>query len=130
MNEFLEMLTHGRRLKAAVKDLPVEQLCKLLAKLETIIAEREAEAEEDLKANAERNARIEAIRKQMDEIGLSVEDLGLITAKSASKKRATRPAKYKIVVDGQEVIWTGQGRTPTAFRNAVEGGAALEDFLI
>ncbi|ABL99375.1 H-NS family nucleoid-associated regulatory protein [Shewanella amazonensis] len=130
MSEFLEILTHGRRLKAAVKDLSLDELRDLGAKLEKIIVEREAEAEEELKANAERIAKIEEIRKQMAEIGLSVEDLGVTAAKPAAKKRAPRPPKYKIVVDGEEITWTGQGRMPTVFKNAVEGGASMDDFLI
>ncbi|WP_338592467.1 H-NS family nucleoid-associated regulatory protein [Shewanella khirikhana] len=131
MSDFLEILTHGRRLKAAVKDLSVDELRDLAAKLEKIINEREAEAEEELKANAERIAKIEEIRKQMAEIGLSVEDLGNVAAsKPAGKKRAPRPAKYKIVVDGEEITWTGQGRMPTVFKNATEKGASMDDFLI
>ncbi|QSX31108.1 H-NS histone family protein [Shewanella cyperi] len=131
MSEFLEILTHGRRFKAAVKDLSVADLRDVAAKLEKVIADREAEAEEELKANAERIAKIEEIRKQMAEIGLSVDDLGVTgVAKPAGKKRAPRPAKYQIEVNGETVTWTGQGRMPTVFKNEMDKGRSMDDFLI
>lgn len=132
MNEFLEILMHGRRFKAAVKELSLEDLNELAGKLNKIIEEREANAEEEQAAVAERNAKIEEIRKQMEAVGLSLDDLGGSAAvKAAPKKRAPRPAKYKIMVDGEEVTWTGQGRMPTVFKNEVENnGKSMDDFLI
>ncbi|MBM7071751.1 H-NS histone family protein [Shewanella sp. 202IG2-18] len=128
MSDFLEILTHGRRFKAAVKDLSIEELEDLATKLDKIIVERKELAELESKANAERDAKIEAIRKQMEEIGLSVDDLGDV--KSAPKKRAPRPPKYEITVDGETIRWTGQGRMPTVFKSEVDSGKSLDDFLI
>lgn len=130
MSEFLDILTHGRRFKAAVKELSVEDLKDVAVKLEKIIAEKAQQAEEESAAMAERNAKIEEIRLQMEAVGLSIDDLGAVATKAAPKKRAPRPAKYKIVVDGETVTWTGQGRTPTVFKNELDNGKSLEDFLI
>ncbi len=128
MSDFLEILTHGRRFKAAVKELSIEELRDLATKLDKIIEEREELAELESQANAERNAKIDAIRKQMEEIGLSVDDLGEV--KAAPKKRAPRPPKYEINVDGETIRWTGQGRMPTVFKNEVDKGRSLDEFLI
>ena len=130
MSDFLEILTHGRRFKAGVKDLSIEELRDVAVKLEKIITEREELAAEENKANAARNAKIEEIRKQMEAIGLSVDDLGSVAVKAAPKKRAPRPAKYQIEVNGEMVQWTGQGRMPTVFKNQVEKGRSMDDFLI
>ena len=132
MSDFLDILTHGRRFKAAVKELSVADLRDLAAKLDKIIIDREEEAKEEEKAQAERLSKIEDIRKQMEAVGLSVEDLGdVVAAKSApKKKRAPRPPKYKIVVDGETITWTGQGRMPTVFKNEVDNGRSMDDFLI
>ncbi|MCF1428921.1 MAG: H-NS histone family protein [Shewanella sp.] len=130
MSEFLDVLTHARRFKAAVKDLSLEELQDLAAKLNKIIDEREAAAEEEQAAMADRIAKIEEIRKQMAEVGLSLDDLGNVSAKVAPKKRAPRPAKYKIVVDGETITWTGQGRTPKVFKAELDKGASMDDFLI
>ncbi|MDF0532889.1 H-NS histone family protein [Shewanella yunxiaonensis] len=130
MSEFLEILTHARRFKAAVKDLSVEELRDLASKLEKIVTEREEEAAEEAKAQADRLAKIEEIRQQMESVGLSVEDLGVVTAVKPTKKRAPRPAKYKIEVAGETITWTGQGRMPTVFKTEVEKGRSMDDFLI
>ncbi|MGL5291822.1 MAG: hypothetical protein ACRC9T_07860, partial [Vibrionaceae bacterium] len=54
MSEFLEILTHGRRFKAAVKDLSVDELRDLAAKLDKIIVERESMEQEEQLAMAAR----------------------------------------------------------------------------
>ncbi|MCL1079636.1 H-NS histone family protein [Parashewanella spongiae] len=128
MNEFLEILTHGRRFKAAVKELALEELKDLAVKLDKVIVDREEKQAEEQQKNAARDAKIEEIRKQMEEIGLSVDDLGGV--KAAPKKRDPRPPKYQIEVDGEMVKWTGQGRMPTVFKNEIEAGRKIEDFLI
>ncbi|MGL5359031.1 MAG: H-NS family nucleoid-associated regulatory protein, partial [Shewanella sp.] len=107
MSEFLEILTHGRRFKAAVKDLSVDELRDLAAKLDKIIVERDSMEQEEQLATAARNAKIEEIRQQMEAVGLSIDDLGGVTIKAVSKKRAPRPAKYQIEVDGEVIQWTG-----------------------
>ncbi len=130
MSEFLDILTHGRRFKAAVKELSVEDLKDVADKLEKIITEKSEQAAEEQAVMAERNAKIEEIRQQMEAVGLSIDDLGAVAVKPAKKKRAPRPAKYKIVVDGETITWTGQGRTPTVFKTELDKGRKLEDFLI
>jgi len=130
MSDFLEILTHGRRFKAAVKELSIEDLKELAVKLEKIISERESETEAVNAAMAERNAKIDEIRKQMEAVGLSIDDLGATAIKPAPKKRAPRPAKYSIDVNGETVLWTGQGRMPTVFKNELDKGRTMEDFLI
>ncbi|GGJ03208.1 DNA-binding protein [Shewanella hanedai] len=131
MSDFLEILTHGRRFKAAVKELSVEELNELATKLEKIITERASQAEAETAAMAERNAKIDEIRKQMEAVGLSIDDLGSTAVKAAPKKRAPRPAKYTIVdVNGETVTWTGQGRMPTVFKNELDKGRNMDAFLI
>ncbi len=130
MNEFLEILTHGRRFKAAVKELSVEELRDLAEKLNKILVERESMAEEEEQAMAARNAKIEEIRQQMEAVGLSIDDLGGTAVKTTAKKRAPRPAKYQIEVNGEMVQWTGQGRMPTVFKNEINKGRSMDDFLI
>ncbi|MCE9686754.1 MULTISPECIES: H-NS family nucleoid-associated regulatory protein [Shewanella] len=130
MSEFLDILTHGRRFKAAVKDLSVVELRDVADKLDKIILDRASMAEEEEKAMAERNAKIEAIRLQMEAVGLSIDDLGGVAAKATTKKRAPRPPKYQIEVNGEMIQWTGQGRMPTVFKNEVEKGRSMDDFLI
>ena len=130
MSDFLEILTHGRRFKAAVKDLAIEDLKELAVKLDKVISERASQVEAEAEATAERNAKIDEIRKQMEAVGLSIDDLGASTVKVAPKKRAPRPAKYTIDLNGEAITWTGQGRMPTVFKNELDNGRSMDDFLI
>ncbi|MBV7316228.1 H-NS family nucleoid-associated regulatory protein [Shewanella sp. NIFS-20-20] len=130
MSDFLEILTHARRFKANVKDLSLDELREVAEKLNAIIVDREASAEEEQALMAERIAKIEEIRKQMQEVGLSIDDLGAVASKAQTKKRAPRPAKYTITVDGEVITWTGQGRMPKVFANELKQGRKMEDFLI
>lgn len=50
---------------------------------------------------------------------------------TGTKKRAKRPAKYRYSDEnGQVRYWTGQGRTPSAIKAAIENGQSLDDLLI
>ncbi|MCL1064260.1 H-NS histone family protein [Shewanella benthica] len=128
MTDFLATLTHGRKFKAAVTDLSVEELILFQDKLNKLIDDREAQEAANLEMNAERNAQIDAIRKQMAELGLSTDDLDAV--KAPKKKREPRPAKYSIEVNGETITWTGQGRMPTVFKKELDKGFELSDFLI
>ncbi|WP_298440447.1 H-NS family nucleoid-associated regulatory protein [uncultured Ferrimonas sp.] len=130
MAEFIEVLTHGRRLKAQLKALSLEELQEVIEKMQAIAVEREEELKVENEANAERIAKIEALRKMMAEDGISVDDLGAMAEVKVRKKRAPRPPKYKIEVNGEEITWTGQGRTPKAIKERLDAGANLDDFLI
>ena len=131
MSDFIGILTHGRRFKAAIKELSIDDLNELSGKLEKIISERASQAEAETAAIADRNTKIDEIRKQMEAVGLSIDDLGSTAVKAAPKKRAPRPAKYTIVdVNGETITWTGQGRIPTVFKNELDRGRSMDDFLI
>ena len=122
---------HGRRFKTAVQDLPLEELHTFAIKLTDLIAARQKQADNDQVINAEREVKIGAIRLQMAELGLFIEDIGMTSdSKAVKTKRAPRPAKYKINAGGEPLTWTGQGRMPTVFKNALEEGRSLNDFLI
>ncbi|MCE9685823.1 H-NS histone family protein [Shewanella sp. AS16] len=129
MSEFLEILTHARRLKASVKDLSVDELKDVYGKLDKIIAGREEEANAEAEVNAGRLAKIAELQKMIESAGLSLDELGDVPAK-VKGKRAPRPAKYSIVVGGETVTWTGQGRMPAVFKEQVKGGRSIDEFLI
>ncbi|SHH76751.1 H-NS histone family protein [Ferrimonas marina] len=130
MADFLEILTHGRRLKAQVKGLSLDELHEVIGKLQSIAAEREEEIQAEQEANAERLAKIEAIRQQLAQEGISLDELNAGQEVAPRKKRAPRPPKYEVMVDGERITWTGQGRTPKAIKEQLDAGASLDDFLI
>ncbi|MBG0751126.1 MULTISPECIES: H-NS family nucleoid-associated regulatory protein [Pectobacterium] len=133
MSEALKVLNNIRTLRAQAREIDLATLEEMLEKLTVIVEERREEETKVQQEQAERLAKIEALRAKLLEDGIDpAELLGSVSAtKSAKSKRAPRPAKYKYVDEnGNEKLWTGQGRTPKAIAAALENGKTLEDFEI
>ncbi len=132
MSDFLKTLTHGRRLQGAVKELTLEELEEVLVKLRNIIETRKLKEEEKQRQEQEKQAKILEIQKQLMEAGISYEELGSASTAPLSKRAGQkRPIKYRIVdEDGEEHNWTGIGRMPKIFSEALATGKSLEDFSI
>lgn len=134
MSDFLDILTHGRRLKAAVKELSIQELEEVERKLAKVINDRRDEEAELKKLEAEKQRKIKEIRDAMAEAGIDANELlqgEVKTITKAKRKRAPKPAKYAIVdANGQRKTWTGQGRMPNALKDALAAGRRLEDYLI
>ncbi|MCF7743020.1 H-NS family nucleoid-associated regulatory protein [Aeromonas veronii] len=135
MNDFLKILLNIRSLRAALRELSFEQLVEAKEKFDEIYAEREQHETKLKEESAERLQKLAEFTEMLKEAGIDPSELVGTAAPaksegSAKAKRAPRPAKYKYIEDGQEKTWTGQGRMPKAIAAAVEGGKALDDFLI
>lgn len=133
MSEFLDILTHGRRLKAAVKELTVNELEEVSVKLAKIIDDRREEEAELLKAEAEKQRIIEQVRKTMNDAGINIAELAgdsAVLGQTKRAKRAPKPPKYEIHVNGERITWTGQGRMPKALKQATDNGTPIESFLL
>ena len=133
MSEALKVLNNIRTLRAQARETDLATLEEILEKLTVIVEERREEETKVQQEQAERLAKIEALRAKLLEDGIDpAELLGSVSAtKSTKSKRAPRPAKYKYVDEnGSEKLWTGQGRTPKAIAAALENGKTLEDFEI
>lgn len=132
MSDALKVLLNIRSLRAAARELDLEQLQEALQKLQTVVSERE---EEESEKQAEEQARLEKLEKYREMLvsdGIDPEELMAALGGAKPKaKRAARPAKYKYIdLDGKEKTWTGQGRMPKAIAQAVENGQSVDDFLL
>ncbi|ACX88594.1 histone family protein nucleoid-structuring protein H-NS [Pectobacterium parmentieri WPP163] len=133
MSEALKVLNNIRTLRAQAREIDLVTLEEMLEKLTVIVEDRREEEASAQQQNAERQAKIEALRAQLLEDGIDPSELlgSASTAKSTKSKREPRPAKYKYVDEnGNEKLWTGQGRTPKAIAAAIESGKKLEEFEI
>ncbi len=131
MNEFIAILTHGRRLQGAVKELSVEELEQVQEKLASIIEKRKEKALELEKVEKEKLEKLAEIKKQMEEAGLNVEDLQALSVETNKKIGKKRPVKYKLTDDsGEEHPWTGIGRMPRVYKDALENGKSLDKYLV
>lgn len=135
MSEFLKVLLNIRSLRAAIRELPFDQLPEIKEKLDAVIGERLQAAEAEQAKKREFEKKLQDFRELMAAEGISPTDLigDMATAKSSGdtkSKRAPRPAKYCYTVNGEERTWTGQGRMPAPLAAAISNGQSLDDFLI
>ena len=134
MNDFLKILLNIRSLRAACRDLSLEQLEEGLQKLSEVVAERQQDESAERQAREEHQKKIAEYAEMLKAAGIDPAELvGTVATEStkASKgKRAPRPAKYRYLDNGVEKTWTGQGRMPSAIAKAVAEGKSVEDFAI
>ncbi len=131
MSEFISILTHGRKLQGAVKELSVEELQDVASKLERIIEKRKEKDAAAIEAEKARMAKIAEIQKQLEEAGLSADDLqAAAPVKQRKSLGQKRPIKYKLSDANGEHTWTGIGRMPRVFAAALDSGKTLDDFKI
>ena len=135
MNDFIEILTSFKLLKNAVASLDSFQLADVINRLQKIYDEKKIVEELDARKRQEREEALKAIRSIMAENRLTAEDLSILAEDTAGEKTVRKrvvPPKYKFTDEnGTVMTWTGQGRTPLAFRQCIEReGKSMEDYLI
>ena len=134
MSELAKGLTNLRSLRAAVRELTLEQAESALEKLQTAVEEKRTNEAELIKAETERKERLAKYKELMEKEGITPEELQEIfgtATTSARAKRPPRPAKYAFIDEnGERKTWTGQGRTPRSIQNALNSGKSLSDFEI
>ena len=133
MSEFLKVLLNIRSLRAAMRELSLEQLQEAHEKIESIYLERLEHAEKEQAANAERQQKLAEFQAMLAQAGIDPTELvgsTPATTTSTKSKRAPRPPKYRYVENGVEKTWTGQGRTPKFLAEQLEQGRQLDEFLI
>ena len=121
MTDVLKVLNNIRSLRVIARELPLEQLEGILEKVQLVVAEKK---EELLKVQQEENERQERIAKYKELLkqeGITADELAEILGSDVvRKKRESRPAKYQYVDEnGVAKTWTGQGRTPKSYSNAI-----------
>ena len=125
--------------KAEAKRLALKEIDKLIAVLQE--AKAELKKKEADRAAKEKLANIERIKAMMAEAGVSTQELsGAVgrgrkaaapkasAAAAKSKRKPSGPVapKYRLVIDGQESLWTGRGRTPKVFQAYFDAGNSRE----
>lgn len=128
MNEFLKVLLNIRSLRAAIRELPFEQLQEAKEKFELVYNERAESVEQERAEQEERQRKLSEFTEMLQQAGIDPRELlnsaaaPAAAAGATKSKRAPRPAKYKYQEDGQEKTWTGQGRMPKAIAEQVALG--------
>ena len=124
--------------RAAVKGMSLAEVQKLIDNLHAVLAGEKQK--EETRAQTAKKAKIAKIKAMMAESGLAPEDLkasarGKGRKKAAKKKakaktKAKVAAKYRLVVDGQEHLWSGRGRPPRVFKDYMDAGNSKDSCAI
>lgn len=132
MNEFLKVLLNIRSLRAACRDLTLEQLEEGLEKLSAIVDERRQDESAERQAREEHQKKIAKYAEMLKAAGIDPAELvnTVVPENTKVSKRAPRPAKYRYLDNGVEKTWTGQGRMPSVIAKAVAEGKSVEAFAI
>lgn len=107
------------------KDLAfLEKACENLS---TIIQDKKEMIELERMELEEREKNRQAILKELEERGWSIQDL----LDSKGNKRKQAEYKYSYTDEqGNTKYWTGKGRTPVFLKAKLEAGESLEQYLI
>ena len=132
MNEFLKVLLNIRSLRAACRDLTLEQLEEGLEKLSAIVDERRQDESAERQAREEHQKKIAEYAEMLKAAGIDPAELvnTVVPENTKVSKRAPRPAKYRYLDNGVEKTWTGQGRMPSVIAKAVAEGKSVDAFAI
>ena len=133
MRDALKALNNLRTLRAEARNIEVAVLNEMLEKFAVVVAERREETAAESAAQREKEEKLALYKEMLRKDGITINELAQLNqGETKSKaKRAPRPAKYKFTDEqGNEKFWTGQGRTPSPIKSAIDAGGSLDDFLI
>lgn len=135
MSDFLGTLCNSKLLRAALKDAELPALELGLEKLTELVEEKRNDEKEKQRQDAKKLEILNNIKSLMHNNNLSISDLNeLLNTQTSTPKTIKRnvPAKYRFTdALGQELTWTGQGRTPRVFLECMKREQkGCDDYLI
>lgn len=125
-------------LKMAKSKTAARKIASQVSSTELVLVIRNLESAKeflDKKAERTRNVqktqRIKKVMAMLDKMNLTAEDLPR-SQKPTNKSKPNRqvPAKYRITVKGAVTEWSGRGRMPLVFRDALTKNPNLDRYLI
>ena len=132
MSDFSDIARNKNRLRAACKNLSVEQMQTMADNLAEFIEKRAEEEAAAVAAQAAQAAKKQEILEAMRAAGLSPDDF-MAEEEAPKAKKARKPvaAQYRVTdANGQVHEWSGRGRTPKAFQAAFDSGKTKDDLRI
>lgn len=114
------LLTHKHRMGGALREMSLEDVTTTLKIVQEIYCQKEMAQIEELQRLKEKRQKIQAIRRQIEAEGLSMDEVA---------NAPTDVYEYK-EADGTKKVWYGKGRMPDRMKALVESGADIEKMRI
>jgi DNA-binding protein H-NS len=123
-DEIYSRLSSKARIRSLFKDIHIEDLEKLIKRLTDVANEKKESKKKLEEQNLLKQNSIEAVKKIMEEKGISLNDLGSLDFKVSPKKRK-KLQKYTFEYEtfsGGKTKWTGAttGRLPKDFQDYLD----------
>ena len=128
--ESFNRLNNIRTLRVLLREeISTQDLEDFKNKILLVLEEKKEEEKMIAEQQRQQQEKLEEVKQILEQKGLTTEDLSAflnITEVKEKKERKKAEPKYKFLdAQGNEKLWTGQGRTPKELV-----GKNLEDFLI
>ncbi|HHF4656146.1 TPA: H-NS family nucleoid-associated regulatory protein [Haemophilus influenzae] len=128
--ESFNRLNNIRTLRVLLREeISTQDLEDFKDKILLVLEEKKEEEKMIAEKQKQQQEKLEEVKQILEQKGLTAEDLSAflnITEVKEKKERKKAEPKYKFLdAQGNEKLWTGQGRTPKELV-----GKNLEDFLI
>ena len=117
--EIMHRLSSKTRMRGLFKDVHLEDLERVIERMQGLLEEKRASHEAEQAKNQQKAANIEAVRKMLEEKGLSLSDLGASEEAQPKKRRNVSKYTFEYVTKaGDTVQWYGSttGRLPKDFQ--------------
>ena len=121
-DEIKSRLSSKIKTRSLLAGVTVEELERILSKMNEILAEKQAERQRQEENRLAKKESIDEIKKIIEERGLSLEDFDLLDQHSRPR-RTTQKFVFAFENSAGEIEnWTGStvGRLPTAFQSYLE----------
>ena len=111
-------------------------LSELNAAIQNLISAKDFLAKQAVrKSSAQKAKKIKKAMSMLDQMGLKPEDLAKPKARAGKPAKKSAPkrkvaAKYRITVKGVVTEWSGRGRMPVVFREAIGNNGDISRYLI
>ena len=132
MSDFIDIIRNKNRLRAACKELSLEQMQTMAEHITDFIDIRQEEEAEAQAAIAAQAAKKQEILAAMKEAGLSLDDFISDTTQTKAKPARKPVAPLYRFTDSHGEIheWSGRGRTPKAFQAYFDKGGSKDSCRI
>ncbi|CAM3772992.1 H-NS histone family protein [Parendozoicomonas haliclonae] len=132
--EIMHRLSSKTRMRGLFKDVHLEDMERIVERMQALIDEKRAEQQAAEEKNKEKAESIEQIRKMLEEKGLSLSDLGGSEDALPKKRRNVSKHNFEYVTKaGDTVTWYGSttGRLPKEFQLYLEEtGKKRQDCIV
>ncbi|WP_067515789.1 H-NS family histone-like protein [Endozoicomonas ascidiicola] len=124
-DELHDRLSSKTRIRSLFKAATVQDLEKILARLNELYTEKlQSREQEDLERQRKKDD-ITAIQKKMSDLGLTLSDLDVLSDTTISRKRRRTSKKHTFQYEntkGETILWKGSstGRLPKEFQEYLE----------